>query len=154
MDLRFPALAWAAALTLATGVPAAAAEPDTVQEDEQALKAAHLGADGPALLDFFRKRTPVEADRHRIEALITVRRAAAVAALLRSGSAEQRRPLRKYLQDPDPHVRLEAGLALVDARDRDAVPVLIALITELPQERCWPIEDVLCRLAGEQTPSV
>ena len=25
--------------------------------DEQILKAAHLGADGPALLDFFRKRT-------------------------------------------------------------------------------------------------
>jgi hypothetical protein len=275
MNLRFPALACAAALALATGLPAAAAEPDPVQEDEQALKAAHLGADGPALLDFFRKRTPVDADRHRIETLITqlgddsylvrekasadlvalgaaavpllrealkdedvevarraekcleliepypsipvtaaaarlvaarrpegaavvllayvpyaddevvaeavrdaltavarrdgkpdpavvaaledklaARRAAAVAALLRSASAEQRRPLRKYLQDPDPVVRLEAGLALVDARDRDAVPVLIALITELPQDRCWPIEDVLCRVAGEQTPSV
>jgi hypothetical protein len=275
MDLRLPAFAWAAALALATGFPAAAAEPDTVREDEQALTAAHLGTDGPALLDFFRKRTPVEADRHKIESLITelgddsylvrekasadlvalgaaavpllrealkdedievarraekclaliepyqsipvtaaaarllavrrpagaaevllayvpfaddevvadvvreeltavarhdgkpdeavvaalqdrlpVRRAAAVAALLRSASPEQRRPLRQYLHDPEPLVRLAAGLALVDARDRDAVPVLIALVTELPQDRCWPIEDVLCRLAGEQTPSV
>jgi HEAT repeat protein len=275
MDLRQPALAWAAALALAFGPTAAAAEPDPVREDEQALKAVNLGVDGPALLDFFRKRTPVEANRTKIQALIAelgddsylvrdrasadlvamgvsaapllrealkdedievarraekclqlidpyasipittaaarllavrrpagaaevllaylpfaddevvadavrdalaavarhdgkadeaivaaledkvpARRAAAVGALLRSGSAEQRRPLRKFLEDPEPLVRLEAALALIDARDREAVPVLVALLTELPLERCWPVEDVLCRLAGEQTPNV
>ena len=275
MQLRQPAVAWAAALILALGLPAAAAEPDPVREDEQALKAANVGVDGPALLDFFRKRTPVEADKPRIQALITdlgddsylvrdkasadlvavgatavpllreatksedvevarraekclqliepypsipvtaaaarllavrrpdgaaeallayvpfaddeavadtvrealaavarrdgkpdeavtlalqdklpVRRAAAAGALLRSATAEQRGSLRRFLEDPEPLVRLEAALALVDARDRDAVPVLIALLTELPLERCWEVEDVLCRLAGDQTPSV
>jgi HEAT repeat protein len=274
MQLRQPALAWAATLALAVGLPAAA-EPDPAREDEQALQAANVGVDGPALLDFFRKRTPVEADRPRIQALIAdladdsyvvrdkasadlvsvgptalallrealksedvevarraekclqliepyasipvtaaaarllavrrpdgaadallayapfaddevvsdavrealaavgrrdgkpdeavtlalqdklpVRRAAAVGALLRSASAEQRGPLRKFLEDPEPLVRLEAALALVDARDRDAVPVLVALLTDLPLERCWEVEDVLCRLAGDQTPSV
>ena len=275
MEPRHPALAWAAALALALALPAAAAEPDPVREDEQALKDANLGSDGPALLDFFRKRTPVEADRNKIQALITelgddsyavrerassdlvalgaaavpllrealkdedvevarraekclqliepyasvpvtaaaarllalrrpagaaevllaylpfaddevvadavqdalaavarhdgkpdeavvaalqdklpVRRAAAVGALLRSAPDEERRSLRRFLDDPEPLVRLEAALALLDARDRDAVPVLIALLTDLPSERCWAVEDVLCRLAGEQTPAV
>jgi hypothetical protein len=275
MKLRQPPLAWAVALAFALGLPATAGEPDPAREDEQTLKAANLGVDGPALLDFFRKRTPVDADRNKIQALIAelgddsylirdkasaelvalgaaavpllrearkdedvevarraekcldliepypsipvtaaaarllavrrpagaaevllaylpfadddivddtvrealvavargdgtpdaavvaalqdklpVRRAAAVGALLRSGTAEQRRPLRKYLEDPEPLVRLEAALALVDARDRDAVPVLISLLTELPLDRCWDVEDVLCRVAGDQAPTI
>ena len=49
---------------------ARAAEPDSTAADEQTLKAANLGTDGPALLDFFRKRTPTEANVKRITLLI------------------------------------------------------------------------------------
>jgi hypothetical protein len=269
------ATAWAAGFVAALALPALAAPPDSVREDEQALAAAHLGHDGPALLDFFRKHTPVEADRDKVRALIAalgddsyavrerasedlvalgaaatpllreavkdpdvevarraekclllidpypvaavaaaaarllalrrpdgaaevllrylpyaeddtaddavraalaalarpdgrpephllaaledrvpVRRAAAVGALVRSAPAAERPPLTKYLRDPDLAVRLEAALAFVDVHDKEAVPVLIGLLAELPAERGWRVEDVLCRLAGDDTPSV
>jgi hypothetical protein len=92
-----------------------------------------------------------------VEALadpLPLRRAAAVHALLRSATTEGRRPLRRFLADPDPEVRLEAGLALYDAHDRDAVPALIDLLAELPLERSRSVEDALLRLAGEEAPSV
>ena len=49
--------------------PAVAAESDTA-EDEDVLRAAHLPTDGSGLLAFFRKRTPNEQTRARIEALV------------------------------------------------------------------------------------
>jgi HEAT repeat protein len=45
------------------------AETETAK-DEQTLKAAKIGTDGPALLEFFRKRTPNPADEKRIAALV------------------------------------------------------------------------------------
>jgi hypothetical protein len=275
MDIR-RATTWAAVLVagLALTTVAAAAD-DPAREDEQALAAVHLGTDGPTLLNFFRKHTPVDTDREKVRALIAalgddsyqvrehasdelvalgaaatpllreavkdsdvevarraerclqliepyptasvataaarllalrrppgavevlvrylpyaeddgvadavrsalaalarhdgrpdpallaaledrvlVRRAAAAGALVRSALAEERPPLRKYLRDPDAVVRLEAALAFVDANDKEAVPVLIDLLAELPAERGWRVEDVLCRLAGDDTPSV
>jgi HEAT repeat protein len=61
------ALLAAAALVL----PAArAADDEDAAVDEKVLKGAGLGADGPALLDFFRKRTLTEEDRKQFAALI------------------------------------------------------------------------------------
>ena len=54
-------------LLLAAGSPAA---PDEDGADEAALRSAGLRTDGAALLDFFRKRTPREADRARIAELV------------------------------------------------------------------------------------
>jgi hypothetical protein len=269
------AIAWGAGLAAALALPAAASGPDPVREDEQALQAAHVGSDGPALVEFFRKHTPVEADKDKVRALVAdlgddsyhvrdrasaelvelgqtavpllrealkdpdvevarraekclqliepnpsatvavaaarllavrrppgaveallgylpaaedevvadavraalaalarpdgrpepalaaaladrspARRAAAVQALIRSAPAGEREALRKYLHDPDPLVRLEVALAWLDARDREAVPVLIDLLADMPAQRCWRVEDVLCRLAGDDAPSV
>lgn len=49
---------------------ASAAEMDPIARDEQALREARLGTDGPALLEFFRKHTAKEVDPAKIKALI------------------------------------------------------------------------------------
>jgi outer membrane protein assembly factor BamB len=270
-----PVIPWAIVAAAALGLPAAADGPDPAREDEQTLAAAHVSSAGPDLVEFFRKHTPVEADRDRIRTLIRelgddsypvrerasaelvalgpaatpllkeaekdsdvevarraercrqliepyptaavataaarllalrrpagaveallgylpaaeddsvadavrraltalahhdgrpepalvaalddrapARRAAAVHALIRSAPADERRPLRRYLRDPEPPVRLEAALALARTGEKDAVPVLIELLTDLPPGSCWRVEDVLCRLAGDDAPSV
>jgi hypothetical protein len=51
-------------------------------------------------------------------------------------------------------VRLHIGLALVDAGEKDAVPVLIRLLGTLPRSQLWRTEDVLYRLAGDRAPGV
>ena len=49
---------------------ALAAESDSTAADEQILKAARVGTDGPALLELFRKRTITDAVREKIQGLI------------------------------------------------------------------------------------
>jgi len=51
----------------------AVAENDPNQQaiDEQALKTVQLGTEGPALLDFFKKRTITDADRSQVDELIS-----------------------------------------------------------------------------------
>src|SRR5262249_14930862 len=60
-----------------------------------------------------------------------VRRAAAADALARAGAPGTRPAVRRLLRDPDTLVRLRVALALVEARDRVAVPVLIDLLEPL-----------------------
>jgi HEAT repeat protein len=239
--------------------------------DEEALRAAGLGTDGAALLDFFRKRTPRDADRARVEELIrqlgndefavrekasqalvaegaaarkalqgatgsgdpevarraqeclrrldkiespevlaaaarllgrrapagavralldylpfaegavadevgqalaaagvrdgkadpelaralddkrAVCRAAAGEALVRAGPGP-RAAARKLLRDPEPAVRRRVALALVEAREKDGVPVLIALLTDLPGAEAVRVEETLLELAGDKAP--
>src|SRR4051794_34267606 len=52
------------------GTSAPAVDPPVAPTDEQALKAAGLKADGPALLDFFRKRAAGRAEEEQIAGLI------------------------------------------------------------------------------------
>src|SRR6516165_1094578 len=59
---------------------------------------------------------------------------------------------RDLLKDPSAAVRLRAALALAEADDAEAVPVLIDLLAELPAEQRRPVEAVLTRLAGEWAP--
>jgi hypothetical protein len=83
----------------------------------------------------------------------TQRRAAAAEALCRAGGAAERAQCRPLLQDPDPTVRLPVALALVAAKEREAVPVLIALLGQLPREQSWRSEEMLLELAGDTAPS-
>jgi HEAT repeat protein len=268
-----------AATTRAAGAEPAESKPDPAQEaavraDEQTLMQAKLGTDGPALLDFFRKRTVTDADLAAIQALVRqlgddsfearqkataeliakgrvalpllqkaksdpdieivrraeecirqieqgdtsgliqaaarlvgvrkpagaadvllayipmaesdyaadqvqqalaavamrdgkpepvlvkaltdkqpVRRAAAAVALCRAGALEQRPAVRKMLEDPDPTVRLRVGLALVALKEKDAVPVLIKLLAELPTSQVGQVEEVLYQLAEDKAPT-
>ncbi len=85
---------------------------------------------------------------------LPIKRGAAGAALGQAGAPGEREEVHKLLQDSDPQVRLATGLGLVRGRDKAAMPVLITLLGELPAEHAWRVEDVLCRLAGDQSPNV
>src|SRR5262249_54039341 len=80
------------------------------------------------------------------------RRAPAGRGVTRAGADRKRPALHKLLQAPAPRVRLLVGLALTLAREKQAVPVLIALLDELPAEQLGEVEDVLCTLAGDKAP--
>jgi hypothetical protein len=83
---------------------------------------------------------------------VAIKRGAAGAAL--ASVVDQRTAVRKLLKDPEPMVRLRAGIGLARARVKDAISVLIELLAVLPREHGWLAEDILLRLAGEQAPPV
>jgi HEAT repeat protein len=88
------------------------------------------------------------------DARTALRRAIAAEALVRSGDAKQRKDMRQFLKDEDKQVRLRVGLALVDVKDKTAIPALINLMGDLTSEQSWPVEEILYSLAGEEAPDV
>lgn len=96
-------------------------------------------------------------DAH-LEAALTdalpLRRALAGEALARTAYKRHEAPLRKLLADSDVTVRYRVGEALAYARQRDAVPVVIEALPELPRGLAWQAEDLLLRLAGAKAPAV
>lgn len=81
-----------------------------------------------------------------------VRRAAAADAIIRAGTAADRKALAKLLKDTDPRVRTIVAVALVETKDREAIAPMIELLTEAPPELFWKIESLLFALAGEDAP--
>jgi hypothetical protein len=144
----------AAARVLAARKPAGAAEVllDFLAslEDEAAAEDVGAALAGVAVRDGKPDKVLVAGLTHKSP----LRRAAAGAALCRAGVKEQQAAVRKLLSDPDASVRLRIGMALVERKDKDAVPVLIALLADLPREKRWPVEEMLYRLAGERAPDV
>ncbi len=80
------------------------------------------------------------------------KRALAGEALVRGGALAQRGAVHRLLQDPNSAVRERVALALLDARDREAVPALIRLMGELSWTRRCQVEEALIRLAAERAP--
>ncbi len=120
-----------------------AAEDDTVADDVRSCLATLAVRDGQT----DKKIVAALADKQQV-----VRSAAAV-ALCRAGAAEQMPAVRKLLEDPAPAVRLQVGLALAAAKDKEALPVLIDLLAELPPRETNAIEDLLYRVAGDKAPT-
>jgi HEAT repeat protein len=85
---------------------------------------------------------------------LPVRRAVAAEVVCRTGREAGRALVRPLLLDPDPQVRLRAAVVLAAARETEAVPVLIALLTELPAGGGEQAEDFLRQLAGDHAPEV
>ena len=86
---------------------------------------------------------------------IAVRRGAAAVALCKRGAGDDLPAVKKLFKDPDADVRLRAALAvLTAARDKDAVPILIGLLADLPADRVWQDEEMLAFLAGDKAPAV
>lgn len=80
------------------------------------------------------------------------RRAAAAAALCAGPLADNMELIRKMLKDKDGNVRLKTALALAAAKEKEAVPVLIQLVADLPPETSSTAEDYLIRLSRDKSP--
>jgi hypothetical protein len=70
----------------------------------------------------------------------------------RAGTAEQRSLVKKLLHDTDAQVRLRAAQGLIAARDRQAVPTLVALLADSPLPVARQAEEMLFQIAGDQSP--
>lgn len=80
-----------------------------------------------------------------------LRRGSAGAALCRTAS-EPPPAARRLLADSDPTVRLAVALALTERHDKSGLPVLIALLDELPANQLWRAEELLRLIAGREAP--
>jgi outer membrane protein assembly factor BamB len=85
---------------------------------------------------------------------LAVRRAAAALVLGRAPQAAQRAAVKALLTDTDAHVRLRAAQGLVAGKEKDAVPVLVALLAAAPIASAWQAEELLCTIAGDEAPPV
>lgn len=82
------------------------------------------------------------------------RRGSAAVVLCRVGTAAHRPAVRRLLSDPEASVRLPIALELADLGNKEAVPVLIALLSQVPRDRAGSIEELLYRLAGVESPRI
>ncbi len=78
-------------------------------------------------------------------------RAAAARALCKAGGNSSWKIVRPLLTDADPAIRLQAALALADARDSQAIPVLIECLSDAPAPLTAKVEAYLASLAGDWT---
>jgi hypothetical protein len=120
------------------------AEDEGVAEEVRRSLAALTARDGkpePALLQALAGADPDQ-------------RAEAGVILTRADLGETRAAVRRLLEDEDASVRLRVGRALVEAKERNAIPVLIELFGDLAGEDRWDLEDLLERVAGERAPAV
>lgn len=81
-----------------------------------------------------------------------IRRAAAAEVLGRTALAAHKDALQKLLRDPDANVRFRTARTLAFAKERDAIPIVIEAIADLPLGAGWQAEDFLLQLAGSVTP--
>jgi hypothetical protein len=85
---------------------------------------------------------------------LPLRRRVAGEALARCGGADLRPVLRKLIRDADARVRVGVATALMSAGDKEAVPLLIEALGDLPHDEASQALDVLYRLAGEKAPNL
>src|SRR5262249_36168431 len=76
------------------------------------------------------------------------RRAAAAEALAFGGAADQKDAVRKLLKDEDKTVQLRVAVALTSTQDKEGVPTLITLLTDLPASQASQAEEQLRVIAG------
>jgi len=84
----------------------------------------------------------------------SLRRAAGALVVGRSQDAAERAAVRSLLKDNEAQVRLCAGRGLVFGREKDGVPVLIALLGDPSLPLAMQAEDVLVGIAGDQSPAM
>lgn len=83
-----------------------------------------------------------------------LKRGSAAEALVRGGGLKQKPFVETLLKDPAVPIRLQLAVALIEAKDKAAIPTLIDLIPHLPADQLWQAEDLLARIAGEQAPGL
>jgi HEAT repeat protein len=85
---------------------------------------------------------------------VGVRRLAAAELICRAPGSDFLLPVRKLLADPDVHVRFGVAFALAERHEKEALPVLINLLKELPIEDAAQVEEYLIAVAGTHAPDV
>jgi HEAT repeat protein len=83
---------------------------------------------------------------------LPLRRTTAIDVICQAARPEERTVVRKLLNDPEPAVRLRVALALAGACEKDAVPILISLLDQLPTAQAGEAEDFLRSIAGDNPP--
>jgi len=83
-------------------------------------------------------------------------RGAAAEAFARANDKASRAKMKEFLKtEAENEIKLLVAVALVnDARDKEVVPSVIKLMTEVPNEKGWRAEELLWRIAGEDGPPV
>jgi HEAT repeat protein len=120
------------------------ADEETVLEEVRAALAAVAVRNG--------KPEPVVVQA--LEDKLPLRRGIAAEALTLGGAVETRPAVSKLLNDADLDVRLRVALALATARAKEAVPVLIDLLGELPTQKGTQAELFLRGVAGDAAPNL
>src|SRR5262245_2667131 len=82
------------------------------------------------------------------------KRAAAAVALVRAGGLAMKPAVEDLLKDSSVKVRLPVTFALVQAKDKNAVPLLIELLADAPTDQSWQVVEILEQLAGDKAPAV
>ncbi len=82
-----------------------------------------------------------------------VRRASAGYLLGRSRDTEHRKLARSLLADADPWVRLRTAQGLLAGKDKLAIPAMIALLDNSPEEVTWQVEEAIRWIAQDRAPS-
>ena len=85
---------------------------------------------------------------------VPIKRGIAAQALTKAKAADQLPAIRGLLKDTDAGVRLRVGLSLARNKEKEALPVLVNVMGDLPPEQLWQAEELLLRLAGDKAPSV
>lgn len=81
-----------------------------------------------------------------------IRRAVAGEALWLIELDESKTHARKLLADKDPRVRTRLAYQMLASNEKEAIPILVGLMGELPPDQLWRIEDTLFRIARETSP--
>ncbi|HZU34653.1 MAG TPA: PQQ-binding-like beta-propeller repeat protein, partial [Gemmataceae bacterium] len=84
---------------------------------------------------------------------LSLRRATAAVALV-DGANRPASAIRELLHDSDQEVRLRVAMALVEHKDKTAVPALIERLGDRSVDQLWQAEELLRRLAGSKAPAV
>ena len=82
-----------------------------------------------------------------------IKRYSAAEALISAGGAAHRPAAKKLLQDAESGVRRRVAVALLMAREKDAVPVLLELLKAKNSDDADAAEDALSTLAGDAAPA-
>lgn len=75
-------------------------------------------------------------------------------ALASSSNPEAQKICTTLLLDPSPRVRFEVGTAMVKNQKKMALPVLIELLSQLPQEKTEMLDQFLRTIAKEKSPDL
>jgi hypothetical protein len=116
-------------------------DPDELEEAVRALGQTGL-RDGKPVLLLIKALTDPQ----------PVVRAVAGEVVARLSPGDHRATLHKLLHDRETVVRQRVGLALLERRDKEAVPTLIDLVATLPAEQALDVENVLYLVAGNNGP--